>query len=165
MTTRLIVKNASFLFQHVMINRNVLTLIPGASKSAVLTASDMVDISSISKTYTGEPLKHRAKFSFDRSLTTIYLTNFGIQTNLSAGEGVIKNASNGPVIFVEVDIDGRRWPRCMSTPGNTMKAVIVNGSTWEIVTPERENVVLAVVRVPKDARTLTFNKEGELVAV
>lgn len=165
MTTRLIVKNATPLFQHVTINRNVLTLIPGASKSAVLVPDAFVDVLSKSKTYTGESLNRRAKFVFEKTLTTIYLTNFGIQTNLSAGEGVIKNTSNGPVIFVEVDIDGRRWPKCMSTPGSTMKAVVVNGSTWEIVTPERENVILAVIRVPKDARVLTFDSKAELTAV
>ncbi len=165
MTTRLIVRNATSLFQSLSINRNVLTLIPGAVKSVILTPDAFVDVSSKSKIYTGEILNHRAKFVFEKSLTTIYLTNFGIQTNLSAGDGAIKNTSNGPIIFVEVDIDGRRWPKCMSTPGSTMKAVIVNGSTWEIVTPERENVVLAVIRVPKDARILTFDKEGELSTV
>lgn len=146
----------------VTVDGKEISMSPKSTKMAnIRESSQDIRISSVAKNFDGSETKNLIVVT--KGFSKVYITPSGIHTNMTAGVGRLMNSDfKTAVIFVEMGSDGRRWPKCMLTPGSFSENILSDGGAWQIVTPERENVVLADIKVPKGARSLNF--DGDVIS-
>lgn len=160
----LTIYNATLLHTKISVDGKDIEVEPKATKMVnVREMQKLISVSTLAKNFDGTITKNLIVIP-KNGVSKIYITVSGIQTNLTAGKGIISNSSTTTaIIFVEVGSDGRRWPKCILTPGSFTEEIISAGGLWQVVTPERENVVIANFKVPKGVRSLNF--DGERISV
>lgn len=91
-------------------------------------------------------------------ISTVYLGNATISTNLTGLDGKLENHSAQPVQFIELGKDGKRWPYAGPiAPGSSLSAIIPVGSSWQAVSPERENMVLGNVKAVTGTYAIVYD--------
>ncbi len=88
---------------------------------------------------------------------TVFVGDASINSDLTAGYGVLSNSSNMAVLFIEVGKDGKRWPVDLVFPDSSVDAVIGTNSYWEVVSPEKEQTILGSTKATGKTRELIFD--------
>jgi hypothetical protein len=101
--------------------------------------------------------KSRIKLINVQGSESVYVTNDGLLTSNKIKTIFIENTSCFPVYFVRLS-NGKRWPICMLPPKTERKIETMINTQWEIVTPERPDIILGTFFLQNES-TLTFNGE------
>lgn len=91
-------------------------------------------------------------------IDTIYLTDTGVSTNLTAEQGSFINSSFTPVQVIEEGIDGEKWDRGFVGPGGKIKFLIPSGTLWHAADPERKNI-LGSLKSTRGAKGILYDGE------
>lgn len=87
----------------------------------------------------------------------VFVTHEGLVTSNKIKTIFMENTSCFPVYFVKIS-NGKRWPICMLPPKTERKIETTINTQWEIVTPERPDIILGTFFLQNEF-TLTFDGE------
>jgi hypothetical protein len=143
--TTLTVHSSATLPKTLVVGASTTTINPGETKKIDVTPN--MTIFSLTKNYDGSITKNAIALGSLRGTASLFVTENAISSDRDVKIGNLINLSGFPVIFLEVGTDGRRWPKCLVLPDSkSMGVVLVKGTTWECVHPERENLILGTAK-------------------
>lgn len=94
------------------------------------------------------------------NIKNVYITVNGFRTDLSGSQNVtFINDSHISILFVERSSSGgRRYPKFILLPGQQISNKFVGKrTTWEVVSPSQENIVIAKITIGGKPSKIIFN--------
>jgi hypothetical protein len=154
-----VVKNDSSLPKTVETGDKTFTIAPGES-SRITVPSNAV-LTTTATNHDGSKNSHKITLDSTKRTGIVHLTDSTVSTNFNTKLGSLINESTKAVKFVEVGKDGKRWPKGFVGPkSNVDNVTIPVSSTWQVVDPERSDIVLGSVKVSIGTRKLIYDGEG-----
>jgi hypothetical protein len=91
--------------------------------------------------------------------TDLYIIESGIVRSDEVNRGTLINDSQSPIQFIELGVNERRWPTEVSPPGTRISSVIARGTTWQVINPQDQWMVLGELKIPAGTQTLRWDGE------
>lgn len=140
------VKNKTQSPQTVITRGNNVVIAPGETSRITIPSDSLLSINNSKLDLGGE------------RINTIYITDTGISTNLTAEKGTFSNSSLVPVQLVEEGIDGVKRNGGFVGPGSKIKLLIQPGILWYVLNPEHK-IVLGSLKTSRGSRGLLYDGE------
>jgi hypothetical protein len=150
------IENGSYSEKSIKVKDLDFVLLPGETTN-VTVPSDSVILSDDRSDNSDSSNNKISHIHLDNSnlINSIYITENGIFSNLECSKGILLNESDIPINFIEIGKNGKKWDRGTLYPGKNMEAFISSGSKWEVISPDKKNI-LASTKV-KNGTKIIYN--------
>lgn len=107
----------------------------------------------------GSEISYERRINADPNISDLFITYDGIETNLSTSHDVkIINHSQIPIALIQKTSGGRRWLGQIIPPhSEDMLNFFYKNSTWQVVHPTREDVLISELTISGIPKEISFN--------